>query len=180
MDTGRLRSEALRRVRDAAVRYRFALLVLAVGVVLLLLPDGRKKPDGEESKEPFAFDQEALRAEMEQILSAVDGTGRLSLMLSFEAGCEQELARDTSESGEGSGIDGFTRRSETVVLGTGTSAQVVVTRQVYPRCTGALVVCEGGGDAAVRLELTRAVAALTGLSSDRISVVRGSPRETGR
>ena len=34
------------------------------------------------------------------------------------------------------------------------------------------VVCEGAGDAAVRLALTEAVSALTGLSAERISIVQ--------
>lgn len=43
------------------------------------------------------------------------------------------------------------------------------------RWTGAVIVCEGGGSAAVRLQLTRAVSALTGLSTDRIAIVKGRP-----
>jgi stage III sporulation protein AG len=43
------------------------------------------------------------------------------------------------------------------------------------RWAGAVIVCEGGGSAAVRLQLTQAVAALTGLSADRIAVVKGRP-----
>ena len=40
---------------------------------------------------------------------------------------------------------------------------------------GAVVVCEGADSAAVRLELTQAVSALTGLPSDRITIVKGRP-----
>ncbi|MBR3562004.1 MAG: hypothetical protein IKN81_10870 [Oscillospiraceae bacterium] len=43
------------------------------------------------------------------------------------------------------------------------------------RWTGAVIVCEGGDSAAVRLELTQAVRALTGLSADKIAVIRGRP-----
>ncbi len=43
------------------------------------------------------------------------------------------------------------------------------------RWIGAVVVCEGAESAAVRLELTRAVAALTGLSTEKIAIVRGKP-----
>ena len=43
------------------------------------------------------------------------------------------------------------------------------------RWAGAVIVCEGGGSAAVRLQLTQAVSALTGLPSDRIAVVKGEP-----
>ena len=65
--------------------------------------------------------------------------------------------------------------SETVVLGNGTSAEVVVTHSRYPRFVGALIVCEGGDRADVQLKVTQAVSALTGLSSERISVVKGTP-----
>ena len=62
---------------------------------------------------------------------------------------------------------------QTVTLGRGSGTQdVVVTRERYPSYQGAVVVCEGAGDAAVRLALTEAVSALTGLSADRISIVQ--------
>ena len=43
------------------------------------------------------------------------------------------------------------------------------------RWAGAVVVCEGGGSATVRLQLTQAVSALTGLPSDKIAIVKGKP-----
>lgn len=61
------------------------------------------------------------------------------------------------------------------MLGSGTSAEVVVTHSRYPRFVGALIVCEGGDCADVQLKVTQAVSALTGLSSERISVVKGTP-----
>ena len=42
----------------------------------------------------------------------------------------------------------------------------------YPRYRGALVVTEGSGSS-LKLAVTQAVAALTGLSTDRITVVTG-------
>jgi len=39
-----------------------------------------------------------------------------------------------------------------------------------PEYRGALVVCEGAASAAVRLEVTQAVAALTGIGTDHIVV----------
>ena len=48
-----------------------------------------------------------------------------------------------------------------------------MTNRVYPRFVGALVVCEGGGSAGVRLAVTQAVSALTALPSDKITVLQG-------
>lgn len=45
------------------------------------------------------------------------------------------------------------------------------------RWEGAVVVCEGADSAAVRLELTQALRSLTGLSADRITIVKGKPPE---
>lgn len=59
--------------------------------------------------------------------------------------------------------------------GAGRLRLVLSTEPGTQRVTGALVVCEGGGSAAVRLELTRALSALTGLSSEKIAIVKGKP-----
>ena len=48
-----------------------------------------------------------------------------------------------------------------------------------PLYRGALIVCEGGGNDAVRLQVIEAVAALTGLGSDRIAVVKWQGTSVG-
>jgi stage III sporulation protein AG len=45
-------------------------------------------------------------------------------------------------------------------------------KYVYPEFQGALVVAEGADDATVRLAITKAVAGLTGLGSDRITITK--------
>ena len=63
--------------------------------------------------------------------------------------------------------------AETVLISGGGEDDVVVTEERCPQYRGALVVCEGGGSDAVRLRVTEAVAALTGLGADRIAVAQG-------
>lgn len=157
-------------------RCRYAAAVLALGVVLLCLPRAPRQ-ENTAAQERETFDLASVQREMEQILSGVDGAGKLRLMLTVSSGEELELARDDTLSyrGKSDAPENYERRSETVVLGGGTNAQTVVTRTVYPRYQGALIVCEGGGNASVRLALTEAVSALTGLGSDRITVVKGTP-----
>ena len=152
-----------------------AALAALLGIVLMLLPGGNAeaeptagRPDAE------AFDRGAVQEEMENILRAIDGVGELRLMLTVDSGTKRELAQDTTA--ERSGSEDMKRKSETVVVGTGSGTQeVVVTNRVYPRYVGALVVCEGGGSAGVRLAVTQAVSALTALPSDKITVLQGKP-----
>ena len=151
------------------------ILFLVLGIVLMLLPGGNAEAEPTAgSPDAEAFDRGAVQEEMENILRAIDGVGELRLMLTVDSGTKRELAQDTTP--ERSGSEDMKRKSETVVVGTGSGTQeVVVTNRVYPRYVGALVVCEGGGSAGVRLAVTQAVSALTALPSDKITVLQGKP-----
>lgn len=162
----------------AAGKYKAVLLVIAAGVICLLWPSG----GGGEKEADFtakvsSVDQElqqleAIQTEMEEILGHIQGVGQLQLMLTVDRGREQVLAGDTTlaYSGPTASPEDYSRSSETVVL-SGDGGSVVVTQEVWPKFRGALVVCQGAEDPAVQLEVIEAVAALTGLGSDKISVV---------
>ena len=179
MDHDRGRRVRPVKVLDALRQYKYVVLTAALGIFLLLLPSGEEKAADTGTVPTVAerFDRAALQSEMEDILSSLDGVGRLSLMLTLDGGSEYELAQDETAARKFSGTESGeqSRSSETVVLGSGSGAEVVITRSRYPRFLGALVVCEGGDRADVRLKVPQAVGALTGLSSDRITVVKGTP-----
>ena len=62
----------------------------------------------------------------------------------------------------------------TVIISNGDrSEETVALQQLSPQYQGALVVCSGGDDPAVRLCLSDAVSALTGLGADKISICKG-------
>ena len=155
--------------------YKYVLLVAAAGVLCLLWPGGGEA--GERAETPVSgVDMAGVEAEMEEILSTIQGVGQLRLMLTLDTGAQRELAGDTSLSYNGAvtAPEDYTRTSQTVVVSGSDGDQVVVTREVCPRYRGALVVCQGAGDAGVRLAVVEAVSALTGLGSDRISVIEGA------
>ena len=167
MERGEVIRRKIKSWRPCLGKYGYALTAAALGILLLLLPTDKKEAEPPDVQDPF--DRMALQREMEDILGAVDGAGALRVMLSVDSGSALELAEDVAAESE-------SRKTQTVVLGAGSGKQeIVVTRSVYPRITGALVVCEGAGSAAVRLDISQAVGALTGLSADKISVIKGKP-----
>ncbi len=163
---------------QAVGKYKAVLLVIAAGIVCLLWPSGGGGDKGtsltENTTQSASEEAEVarLQEEMEEILGHIKGVGQLKLMLTVERGREQVLAGDSSlsYSGDTAAPADYSRSSETVVL-SGDGGSVVVTQELAPRFRGALVVCEGAGDPAVQLEVIQAVSALTGLGSDKISVV---------
>ena len=109
----------------------------------------------------------ATEARLSQVLSRIEGAGEVSVMLTVQNGPQKRLAED-KDAGEDS------TRTETVVLSKGSSQQETVTvQEMFPKFQGAVLVCPGGNDPEVRLKLTEATAALTGLGSDKISISKG-------
>ena len=164
------KTEGVRKIWD---RYKYAALVVLIGAGLLLWPGGgiNLRP----SKEPEAQEEKAtqdLQKEMAEILSTMSGVGQVQVMLTMDSDGERQLAQDVqlSYSGSTAAPEDYSRRTETVLIDNGDDA--VTVRTTYPTYRGALVVCEGGDKAEVRLAVTEAVAALTGLSTDRITVAK--------
>ena len=155
-------------------RYKFVLLAAALGAALLLWPADAGIPEAAEKLSA----QTGVRAgtvreteeAMEAILAEISGVGRVDVMLTLHSGSELVLAEDAAlrYSGDAQAPDHYERTTDTVT----TSGGVVVRQEIYPQYRGALVVCDGGNNDRVRLAVIDAVSALTGLGSDRISVVK--------
>ena len=167
-------TEALGRFRTLWEKGKFALPVLGLGVLLLLWPSGTGETKSAASPETAAEETAAQQQkEMERILSRIEGAGELHLMLTLESDGERTLAEDTEETLGGSqDAPESQSRRETVILSVSGGEEVVVTRRESPVYRGALVVCQGADRAEVKLAVTQAVAALTGLGADRITVVK--------
>ena len=161
----------------AVGKYKYVLLVAALGALLLLWPM-EKHPKSEAPAEDAApaysgvdleKTEKAMEPHMEAILGKINGVGEVDVMLTLHSGSERVLAQDSSlrYSGPAQSPDSYERSSQPV-----TDGGVVVTQEKYPQYRGALVVCEGGGNDTVRLQVIAAVSALTGLGSDRIAVVK--------
>ena len=143
----------------ALLKNKYALLVLAVGALLLLLPTGGGEKKSETASELSApvFSLEAEEQRLQKQLCKLSGAGRVSVLLSVSGSASRELALN----GE-----------ETLVLSSGSTEDVVELYYVNPQYTGAVIVCDGANSAKVKLEITQAVCAFTGLPSGSVRVMQ--------
>ena len=150
-------------------KYKYVLLILALGVILMSVPE--KDEHTEESQSPISEAAPVSRAqELEDILGQIAGVGRVRVLLTESAGAEtvyQENEDRTSSEGS------QTIRTETVIITDSSREEgglvCTVTPPVY---LGAIIVCQGGDNPAVRLSIVEAVSDVTGLGSDRITVLK--------
>lgn len=156
-------------------QYKFVLLVLLAGLLLLLLPTGsgtKTVPEGGTDPPELSFDLEGLEEKLARTLSQVEGAGKVSVVLTVKASTRQVLAQNIQTTDQDGGME---ERRDTVVISQGTGKESAVPlQQIYPQFQGALVVCPGGEIPDVRLKLVEAVSALTGLGADKISICKGT------
>jgi len=150
-------------------KYKWAVLVLCVGILLMLLPESNSDP---ETLEPVSEipvqSQMNLQEELAQILSQLEGAGNVRVLLTESMGSQTLYQTDQMRSGDQDTAD---IRSETVILTEADRSEAGLVKRVDPpQYLGAIVLCQGAGNASVRLAIVDAVGTVTGLRSDQISV----------
>ena len=78
-------------------RYKFPAIMLLLGVVLMLLPLGKKTAVATQETPPQEFDLAAMERQMEEIVGCIDGVGRVKVMLTLRTGPTLSLASDQDE-----------------------------------------------------------------------------------
>lgn len=150
-------------------RYRFAILVLVVGLALMLIPGKSIERQSQMPMQTERQEKPEMSEELAQILSQIQGAGKVEVMLTVAYG-EKTIYQTDEDSGGGE--DGSTR-IETVIITNADRSQNGLIQQVNPPAyLGAIVVCQGADRSAVRLAIVEAVSKVTGLGADRISVLK--------
>ena len=162
------------KLKEMLGKYKFVLIVILVGILLLLLPTEKEKDDLESEKGISGaeedFSVEALEEKIGTILSKIDGAGNVTVILTVRSGMERILATE-----EENRVDDDSQeiRESPVIISGSNGEEVVLVGQNYPIFQGALVVCEGGDDPEIKLKIIQSLSALTGLSSSKITVCKG-------
>ncbi len=164
-------------IRHFISKYKYALLVCLLGLVLAALPScGPKGVEKSEDKSDTAISYSSadeLADRMGEVFSKIKGVGDARVILTLRSGYETIYVfnEDIRSSRNGTDYD-TSRSSELAIVSVSGEDKAVYSRIDYPQFLGALVVCEGGDDPIVQYQLTRAVSSLTGLSTDKIVIAQ--------
>lgn len=145
-------------------KYRSILLVILVGILFMLLPE--KNPETEIPAETTAVQEADLEASLAEILSSVSGAGRVEILLTQQEG--ERTVYQSDDVRNGTDI-----RSDTVLVADSSRSETGLIRQVIPPVyRGAIILCQGADNPQVRLAVVEAVKSVTGLTTDRITVLK--------
>lgn len=154
-------------------RYRAVLIVLLAGILLLGSGGwfgGAQPEEAAPVQQEEGFALQAFEQKLQERLGAIEGAGRVQLMLSLEQTGEAVYAVDARQNTD-SGSSSY--ESSLAVVSDGSYGEKPVTvKNLMPAFRGAVILCEGADDAQVRLAVTQAVGTVCGLGADKITVLK--------
>lgn len=163
------RINLMTRLKELFEKYKYALLILCIGILLISFP-GRTPQTVQQdvfATEPAKFD---CGEQIEEILGQIAGVGKVNVLLTEAAGPETiyQVDEDRTYSADTESL-----RIETVIVTNSDREDAGLVRTVTPPVyLGAIIVCQGGDIPSVKLAIVQAVSNATGISSDRITVLK--------
>ena len=142
-------------------KYRLLLLMIAAGVLLLTAP-AEKQEKSVPSPVSASSEESSLEDRLCELLSKMDGAGKTAVLLTEAKG--EQLLYQTDESSTGT--------DTVLVTGTTREQSGLLRQRLPPQWQGAVVLCQGADRPEVRLQIVEAVSRATGLTSDRITVLK--------
>ena len=165
MDIGK----SLKALPKLISKYRYPIVILIIGLVLLLLP-GRKGETESPINQTVVQQQPDLTQQLTQTLSQISGVGRVKVMLTIAEGEKTIYQYDEDLS---KGENSSSVRQETIIVTDANRNQQALIHQILaPKYLGAVIVCQGGDDPSVKWAVVEAVSKATGLGANQISVLK--------
>lgn len=139
-------------------------VVAILAVVFLFLVFGKTSDDANSGGDAVMEYVENLEKRLSENLSKVSGAGKVSVVVSVEAGMETVLAMTSTTN---TNDNGTTVVEEPVIV----NGKTIVLKEMYPKITGVLIVAEGADNITVRRKLEQATISLLNIGVNNIEIL---------
>ena len=145
-------------------KYKYVAALVLIGLVLMAFP-GSDTPQTPASM-PVTVKEATMEENLEVILGNIQGVGKIRVLLTQAQGSRTVYVYDETSTAD-------SLRTDAVILTDENRAQKGLVSQVIPPVyLGAVIVCQGGDNPTVRPSVVEAVCDATGLSADKITVLK--------
>lgn len=177
---------------DTKKKIQFAAILLIVIVILAIYftsVSGNRKQENSgsagaatvETQISSASIDDAIAQRLQETLSAIEGAGRVEVMITYESTAElvpafsvdRQSSTKVDESTDGkSTTSSENTQSEVVTISGSDGTQALVLKENSPPIKGVIVVAEGADDIRVRLDLLSAVQTILNIGPDQVNVYK--------
>ena len=157
------------RISERLSKYKYVGIILVIGLILMMIP-GKDNSTANEAQQVPSVREDTLAEQLEKTLCCVAGAGQVKVMLAVAQGERTIYQTDSTYSQSEQHTD---TRTETILITDGQRNETGLVHQKNPPTyQGAIVLAQGADDPVVKLTLVEAVADVTGLGADKISVLK--------
>lgn len=157
-----------KRIITLVKQNKSVLLIIVLGLLLMLIPMDSDKPSAEVIHS--AEGKPNLQEEMEEVLAQIQGVGKVRVMLTVAEGERTIYTRDEQRTDSQDRTDLHT--DVVLITDAQRTGNGLVEQVISPVYKGAIVVCQGGDSGIVRLAVVDAVCDVTGLTADKVTVLK--------
>lgn len=150
-------------------KYKYAGIVLLIGILLMLLP-GKTNDEPVVKMENQSQTTQTVETQLEELLCYLKGAGKVKVMLSVAKGEQIIYQTDSTYSNHENSSD---TRTQTILTTDSERNETGLIHQKNPPVyLGAVVLAQGAENPVVKLAIVEAVSNVTGLGTDKISVLK--------
>ncbi len=165
-------------VKHFLLKHRYLFVLAFVGLLFLIVPTPEKENTKVVEQTELLFSVDEMESKIEKMLTKSEGVGRVELLLTLKSSSEQIYAEEARVSHErqesGNTVDYHEdndKKPSVISRASGEEVPVLI-KQIYPEFLGATVVCDGADNASVRRLISDAIYALTGITADKIAILK--------
>ena len=146
------------------------LLIALVGLIFLILPEGKmNKTTINESERIYSY-AEKLEENLIDLCSCIKGVSAVKVSVYFDSGFETVYAYNEESKSTSNGINS---EKKYVTVGSGNDESMVCLFEKMPNICGVAVVCNGGGNPVVANEIINMISSAFGVPKSKIYVTEG-------
>lgn len=161
----------IQKLTEFIQKNRYVALVLLIGLVLMCLPGKQSQTTQEKKTETIPVQQEvSIEERLSKILSQVAGAGEVQVLLTVASG--EQTIYQTNDTLSNNGESTNSQSNAVTVTDSARNEQGLIKQINPPIYQGAIIICKGADSPTVRFSVVEAVSKVTGLSTDRISVLK--------
>lgn len=154
-------SKIKEKLKSSPKLVTYILIAAVCAALLLIMNTSDSEASSEDNNSLSAGDTEyksELEKELENIISKIDGVGKVTVMLTVESTYSYEYVKDYSDD-----------EIETVIVG---NKEALISKISNPHVSGVLVVCSGGDNVSVKEKIINAVATVLDIPLSRVYVAK--------
>ena len=166
-------STPLKKIIERIPDKKRPLIIILAGVLIIFIIALPEISNGKEEKSKTDSSQndilnnyiKDIEDKLTSIISSIDGAGEAKIMLTLDSSDENIYASD---------INGD--KSEYVVIKKDSNEGGMLLKTIKPKIRGVAIVCEGGDNPKVKIDITNAVCTSLGITSTRVSIAKMKDR----